>query len=120
MRCGVAAMFLLCCCFAASCLAEEYTLGPDSQRQEGVPQGKVTKHSWNESKIFPGTERDDWVYVPAQYDKAEPAAVMVLQDGFNYMNETGQFRVPLASRAGMSTEQWVRERLTQAARGEMP
>ena len=44
--------------------AEEYVLGPDSQVQEGVPKGKVTKQHWL-SKIFEGTERDFWVYVPA-------------------------------------------------------
>ena len=46
--------------------AQEYTLGPDSQPQPNVPQGKVTKHTW--SKIFPGTVRDYWVYIPAQYN----------------------------------------------------
>ena len=45
---------------------EEYPLGPDSQRQPGVPQGTVTHYTWT-SKIFPGTVRDYWVYVPAQY-----------------------------------------------------
>ena len=35
----------------------EYTLGPDSQRQPGVPVGVVTKHTI-ESAIFPGTTRD--------------------------------------------------------------
>ncbi len=32
--------------------AQEYVLGPDSQRQPGVPQGKVAKHEWT-SKIYP-------------------------------------------------------------------
>jgi enterochelin esterase family protein len=36
--------------------------------------------SWS-SKIFTGTTRDWWVYVPAQYNGANPAAVMVFQDG---------------------------------------
>ena len=31
---------------------EEYPLGPDSQRQPGVPQGTVTQYTWT-SKIFP-------------------------------------------------------------------
>ncbi|MDA1053200.1 MAG: alpha/beta hydrolase-fold protein [Planctomycetota bacterium] len=75
--------------------AEEYTLGPDSQRQEGVPRGAVTQHRWTESEVYPGTERDYWVYVPQQYDAAKPACVMVFQDGGNYANETGQFRVPV-------------------------
>jgi enterochelin esterase family protein len=71
-----------------------YKLGPDSQRQEGVPRGTVTKYSWK-SRIFAGTERDYWVYVPAQYDASRPAAVMVFQDGGNYVNENGPFRVPV-------------------------
>ncbi len=34
-----------------------------------------------ESKIFAGTRRDWWVYVPAQYRPESPASVMVFQDG---------------------------------------
>lgn len=74
--------------------ADDYKLGPDSQRYEGVPQGKVFPHKWS-SAVFPGTERDYWVYVPAQYDPKTPACVMVFQDGGNYQNPTGQFRVPV-------------------------
>ena len=74
--------------------AEKYELGPDSQRQPDVPQGTVTQHHWT-SKIFPGTERDYWIYVPKQYDAATPACVMVFQDGGNYQNDKGQFRVPV-------------------------
>jgi gluconolactonase len=36
--------------------------------------------SWK-SKIYPGTERNYWVYVPKQYDAAKPACLMVVQDG---------------------------------------
>lgn len=79
---------------AAARAADDYPLGPDSQRQEGVPQGAVTKHTWT-SKIFEGTVRDYLIYVPAQYDKAKPACVMVFQDGAGYAKEDGQFRVPV-------------------------
>ncbi len=71
---------------------EEYTLGPDSQVQPGVPRGKVTQHTWTESKVFPGTVRDYFVYVPAQYDAKVPTAVMVFQDGHAYAKEDGEFR----------------------------
>ena len=71
--------------------ADLYKLGPDSQSQEGVPRGTVTKYRWV-SQVFAKTERDYWVYVPAQYDKAKPIAVMVFQDGASYMNDKGQFR----------------------------
>lgn len=70
----------------------QYELGPDSQVKEGVPQGEVTEHVWRNSKVFPGTVRRYWVYVPAQYDKSEPAAVMVFQDGHAYVGKQGQFR----------------------------
>jgi sugar lactone lactonase YvrE len=60
----------------------DYPLTPDSQPQAGVPQGKVLgPFAWNESKIYPGTHRNYWVYVPAQYDAAKPACVLVVQDG---------------------------------------
>src|SRR5882672_3813059 len=71
--------------------AEEYVPGPDSQRQSGVPQGAVTKHEWT-SKIYPGTVRDYWVYVPAQYKPDKPACTMVFQDGGTFVNETGSFK----------------------------
>ena len=48
-----------------------------------VPKGIVTKYAFNQSKIFPGTERDYWVYVPQQYDPARPACLYVGQDGIN-------------------------------------
>jgi enterochelin esterase family protein len=74
--------------------ADDYQLGPDSQVQADVPKGKITQHHW-QSKIFEGTERDYWVYVPAQYKPDKPACVMVFQDGKNYVNDQGQFRVPV-------------------------
>src|SRR5438093_6472861 len=75
--------------------ADNYELGPDSQRQPGVPEGKVSKFHWT-SQVFPGTERDCWTYVPAQYNSALPACVMVFQDGGGYVDvEKGSFRVPI-------------------------
>jgi enterochelin esterase-like enzyme len=74
---------------------DDYKLGPDSERHEGVPKGEVTQHQWTDSKVFPGTTRDYWVYVPKQYDEKTPACVMVFQDGAAYVKEDGQFRVPI-------------------------
>lgn len=74
--------------------ADDYSLGPDSQRHEGVPRGMVSQHRWTSEQVFPGTQRDYWLYVPAQYDDAKPAALMVFQDGQWYADENGQFRVP--------------------------
>lgn len=66
----------------------------DSQRQEGVPVGKVTRHE-HRSKIFEGTLRQYYLYVPAQYKTSEPAAVMVFQDGHAYVDEKGQARATI-------------------------
>lgn len=74
--------------------ADNYKPGPDSEKQAGVPEGKVTQARWT-SKTFAGTERDYWVYVPQQYDAAKPACVMVFQDGGNYVDTKKDFRVPV-------------------------
>lgn len=72
----------------------DYPLTADSERQPGVPSGVVTKHTWT-STIFPGTVRDYWIYVPAQYRSESPPAVMVFQDGGGYVDEKGRWRVPI-------------------------
>lgn len=74
---------------------QDYILGPDSQPHAGVPQGKLTKRTWSTSRVFPGTMRDYWVYVPAQYDGSKPACVMVFQDGTGFASETGAWRTPV-------------------------
>lgn len=72
----------------------EYTLGPDSLPQEGVPTGTVEERTWDASRIYPGTTHEYRVYVPAQYTDAEPAAVMVFQDGEFYVDPEGLVRAP--------------------------
>lgn len=76
---------------------DQYQLGPDSlERGPGVSKGTVTQHVFKDSKVFPGTIREYWVYVPAQYDGKTPAAVMVYQDGGSYVREeNGNFRTPI-------------------------
>jgi enterochelin esterase family protein len=70
---------------------DDYKLGTDSMVQKGVPQGDISTFKW-ESKIFPGTARDCWIYVPKQYDAKEPACVMVFQDGGGYQSPKGTYR----------------------------
>jgi gluconolactonase len=63
---------------------DTYPPGPDSKPQPGVPTGEVLKFSFDKSKIFPGTTRDYWVYVPAQYKPDKPSCVFVIQDGIRF------------------------------------
>jgi enterochelin esterase-like enzyme len=69
-----------------------YKLGPDSQPQEGVPQGKVVGPHTLPSEVFPGTQHTYWVYVPAQYDPNTPASLMIFQDGQAFMHPEGDIR----------------------------
>jgi len=92
---AIAALALLLAPGAADAEGDDdYVLGPDSARHDGVPRGTVTQHEWR-SEIFEGAKRHYWVYVPAQYDPAHPAALMVFQDGHAYVDEEGDFRVPV-------------------------
>lgn len=66
---------------------EIYSADPASGKQDGVPSGRLSKFRFNESKVFPGTARDCWVYVPAQYDDTKPACLMVFQDGGSFVRK---------------------------------
>ena len=63
---------------------EVYAEHPDSRVRSDVPKGKLTQMPKFRSKVFEGTSRDWWVYVPAQGTGDTPAAVMVFQDGGGY------------------------------------
>jgi enterochelin esterase-like enzyme/sugar lactone lactonase YvrE len=67
---------------------------PDAVVQEGVPQGKVEVMEPFESKIFEDTTRAWSIYVPAQYDPEQPAALMVFQDGERMRRLNGRWRIP--------------------------
>ena len=64
---------------------ESYPTHPDMVKKEGVPEGVIQKGVFDSSSIYPGTSRDYAVYVPAQYDETQPAALMVFQDGMSYL-----------------------------------
>src|SRR5882757_6979165 len=63
-----------------------YKLGPDSNVQPNVPQGKVVGPLTLASNVYPNTTRNYWVYVPIQYDPKTPASLMIFQDGHYFVN----------------------------------
>ena len=65
--------------FGGSVDVPAYT--PDSYARQGVPQGRLSEKLVHTSKLYGGMETSYWIYVPAQYDPAVPAALMVWQDG---------------------------------------
>ena len=48
-----------------------------------IPSGQIKGPFKHFSKIYPGTERNYWLYIPAQYDAAKPACAMIVQDGIS-------------------------------------
>jgi enterochelin esterase-like enzyme len=83
-------------CGAMLAIADEiFPLAPETNRREGVPQGKVTEHKFDTSQVFEGTQRRYSIYVPAQYDGSQPAALMVFQDGHSFDNLHAKYRVPI-------------------------
>jgi enterochelin esterase-like enzyme len=59
--------------------------GPLSYTRPGVPQGRLSEKLVHKSALYDGMETNYWIYVPAQYDPAVPAALMVWQDGERYI-----------------------------------
>src|SRR5271165_399100 len=67
-------------CFATLSCAQ-YTPGPDSKVQPNVPKGTVTRFVLPPGKYYPGTPHDCQLYVPAGYNPAKPAPLMIFLDG---------------------------------------
>lgn len=72
-----------------------YDLGPDSLPREGVPKGELRGPFVLENcQAFPGTQHTYWVHVPAQYDPAKEADLMIFQDGQAFIDMNGSARAP--------------------------
>jgi len=67
---------------------ENYLVDSASVEHSGVPKGEVIRFTFDQSKIFPGTWREYWIYVPAQYKPDKPACVYVNQDGIQWKAPT--------------------------------
>jgi gluconolactonase len=67
---------------------EKYPIDSASVEHVGVPKGELIKCSYDQPSIFPGTHRDYWIYVPAQYKPDHPACVYVNQDGIQWKAPT--------------------------------
>lgn len=80
----------------ASQAVDHYVLTSEStSRAEGVESGTLTPFNFKDSKVFEGTTRACWLYVPKAYQAEDQAALMVFQDGHAYVSEDGQIRAPI-------------------------
>jgi len=71
---------------------EFYPLPPEAKADPAIPAGRLEKFEWKTSKVFPNTSRNVVVYIPAQYDAAKPASLMVWQDGSRHADPAGGLR----------------------------
>jgi enterochelin esterase family protein len=85
----------LLCSATLAFTADDFVESALHRENPSIPHGTVTKMPVWESKIFAGTTRDWWIYVPAQYKPEQPAAVMIFQDGHDYVNVKGNWRAPI-------------------------
>ena len=76
-------------------LTDVPAFGPDSYAQPGVPQGRLSEKRSMTSRLYEGMTSDYWVYVPAEYDPARPAALMIWQDGHYHIERDGLAQVPI-------------------------
>jgi len=69
-----------------------YKLGPDSLPQDGVPKGEIRGPFILPSNAYSGTQHTFWIYVPAQYNPAVPASLMIYNDGHAFLDSDGDIR----------------------------
>ena len=69
------------------------TLTPDHRPQPDAPAGELQGPFEFHSQIIPNTVRRYWVFVPAQYDSATAASLLVFQDGQRAINPEGPIRI---------------------------
>ena len=63
-------------------VAQETPRPPASESKTAVSKSEIRgPFTFDTSEIYPGTTRKYWIYVPAGYDSAVPACLMVVQDG---------------------------------------
>ncbi len=87
---------LLCFAVASALAIDDYKTGPDAEPQPGVPAGEVIPMpAFTESTVFPGTTHEWSIYIPAQYDAAKPACLIVFFDGSGFAKKDGHTRVPV-------------------------
>ncbi|MCD8270123.1 MAG: hypothetical protein LUD46_17865 [Parabacteroides sp.] len=80
-----------------------YPFEPASVALPESEQGIIMEKHFSDSKIYPGTERTYWVYVPRQYTGEKPACLYLCMDGiqnnaptaFDNLIKTGEMPVTI-------------------------
>lgn len=62
----------------------DYSLSADSLPQADVPSGQLMRFRWTSHSVYPGVERDVWLYLPHRVDRQRDVKLLVFQDGSSY------------------------------------
>jgi enterochelin esterase family protein len=62
----------------------DYSLCADSLPQAGVPSGQLLRFRWTSHTVYPGVERDVWLYLPHEVEQRDDVNMLVFQDGSSY------------------------------------
>ncbi|MBV8901828.1 MAG: esterase family protein [Verrucomicrobia bacterium] len=66
----------------------DYSLSADSLPQEGVPTGQRYRFRWTSHTVYPGVERNVWLYLPHGATGHKKVNLLVCQDGPYYFSPT--------------------------------
>ena len=61
-----------------------YPFDPATQPLKGNDAGEIIERQFADSKIYPGTQRTYWIYIPKGYVPEKPACLYVCMDGIQY------------------------------------
>jgi len=62
----------------------DYYLCADSLPQDGVPKGQLYRFRWRSHSVYPGVERNVWLYLPHGVESHKDVNLLVCQDGPSY------------------------------------
>lgn len=69
---------------------------PEAFPADDVPRGEIRVfRNWDQTTVFAGTRRDVFVYLPARFERAKPARLIVCNDGAGYLSRSGPVRAGL-------------------------
>jgi len=63
------------------------TYAPSPDQAPAGPRGKSFNFTWDKSLIFPGTETNVGVHIPAQYHPDKPACLYIIFDTWDWMQD---------------------------------
>ena len=78
------ALFIGLLSFGQNIANSAYPYDPATVLQKGVVAGEIIERQFTDSKIYPGTQRTYWIYIPAGYNAEKPACLYVCMDGIQF------------------------------------